>query len=71
MKSQARPIAAPQIDNVTFAHQARSLALHHGERILSELPGTLRRVGMFMLVMTITIPAFLAGLLFVLWHFAK
>jgi hypothetical protein len=55
----------------TFAHQARTLALHHGERILGEIPTTLRRVGLFMLVMSITIPAFLAGLLVVLWHFAR
>jgi hypothetical protein len=56
---------------VTFTDQARTLALHHGERILGEIPTTLRRLGLFMLVMAITIPAFLAGLLVVLWHIAK
>jgi hypothetical protein len=58
-------------DGATFAHQARTLALHHGERILGEIPATLRRVGQFVLVMTITIPLFLAGLLVVLWHLAR
>jgi len=70
-RTQSRPISTALPDNITFAHQARSLALHHGERILSEVPTALRRVGLFMLVMTITIPAFLAGLLVVLWHFAR
>jgi hypothetical protein len=69
--SQTRPLPLAPSDGVTFTHQARTLALHHGERILGEIPTTLRRVGLFMLVMTITIPAFLAGLLVVLWHFAK
>jgi hypothetical protein len=61
----------PQYESTTFTHQARTLALHHGDRILGEIPTTLRRVGLFMLVMAITIPAFLAGLLVVLWHFAR
>jgi hypothetical protein len=60
-----------QSPNVTFSQDARRLVLHHGERILGEIPTTLRRVGQFMLVMAITIPVFLAGLLVVLWHFAK
>jgi len=60
-----------QYEGTTFAHHARALALHHGDRILGEIPTTLRRVGLFMLVMSITIPAFLAGLLVVLWHFAR
>ena len=66
-----RPIATPHIDNVTFARHARAIVLHHGERILNEVPTTIRRVRHFMLVMTITLPAFLAGLLVVLWHFAR
>jgi hypothetical protein len=71
VKSQIQPNPVTPYENATFTHQARALALHHGERILGELPTTLRRVGLFMLVMAITIPAFLAGLLVVLWHFAR
>jgi hypothetical protein len=66
------PVLTPTpTENAPFAQQARTLALHHGEQILREIPTTLRRVGQFMLVMAITIPLFLAGLLFVLWHFAR
>jgi hypothetical protein len=44
--------------------------LQHGERILFEVPRVLRRIGLFFLIMTISIPVFFAGLLVVLWHFA-
>jgi hypothetical protein len=64
-------ISTPYDPNVSLAHHARTLALHHGEKILIEIPRTLRRFGQFMLVLSITIPAFLVGLLFVLWHLAK
>jgi hypothetical protein len=69
-RSDSHPLPA-HYESTTFAHQARTIALFHGERILGEIPTTLRRVGLFMLVMSITIPAFLAGLLVVLWHFAR
>jgi hypothetical protein len=65
------PLPHARYESATFVHEARTLALHHGNRILGEIPTTLRRVGLFVLVMTITIPAFLAGLLVVLWHFAR
>jgi len=45
-------------------------AAEAGEGALRELPSTLRRLRTLLLVVTITIPAFLAGLLLVLWHFA-
>jgi hypothetical protein len=57
--------------NTTFADHARTVVAHHGERILAEVPTTLRRIGQLFLVLAITIPAFCAGLLFVLWHFAR
>ena len=41
---------------------------HHGERILAEIPTTLRRIGLLFLVVAISIPAFLAALIVVLWH---
>jgi hypothetical protein len=70
-KSEKYSPVPTHYDQITFAHQARTLALHHGERILGEIPATLRRVSQFVLVMTIAIPVFLAGLLVVLWHFAR
>jgi hypothetical protein len=44
------------------------MVVHHGERILGEIPGALRRVGLFFVVMAVSIPIFLVGLLVVLWH---
>ena len=44
---------------------------HHGEHILAEIPKTLRRVATLFLVLSISIPAFFAGLLVVLWHLAR
>ena len=70
-RGETHPVTAVHYENSTYAHQARTLALHHGDRILGEIPTTLRRVGRFMLVMSITIPAVLAGLLVVLWHLAR
>jgi hypothetical protein len=70
-RSDSRPLAAPHYEGTTFVHHARTLALHHGDRILGEIPTTLRRVGLFMLVMSIAIPAFLGGLLVVLFLFAR
>ena len=54
-----------------FAQHARTVVAHHGERILAEIPTTLRRIGTLLLVLTISIPVFLAGLLVVLWHLAR
>jgi hypothetical protein len=54
-----------------FAQHARTVVAHHGERILAEIPTTLRRIGTLLLVLTFSIPVFLAGLLVVLWHLAR
>ena len=70
-RSETQVLMKASTDSATFSQQARTLTLHHGERILREIPTTLRRVGQFMLVMAITIPLFLAGLLVVLWHLAR
>jgi hypothetical protein len=54
----------------TFNNHARTVVAYHGERILAEVPTTLRRVGQLLLVLAVTIPVFCAGLLFVFWHLA-
>ena len=54
-----------------FAQHARRVVAHHGEQILAEVPRTLRRLGTLFVVLSITIPAFLAGLLAVLWYVAR
>ena len=54
--------------NATVAQQARTIVAYHGERILAEIPTTLRRLSLLLLVLAITVPIFLAGLLVVLWQ---
>ena len=61
---------ASPMTTTTFTNHARTVVAYHGERILAEVPTTLRRIGQLLLVLAITIPAFCGGLLFVLWHFA-
>ena len=56
------------MSKTTFAEHGRALVVHHGERILGEVPRALRRVGLFFMVMAVSIPIFLVGLLVVLWH---
>jgi len=58
------------MSNTEFASHARRVVAHHGEHILAEIPRTLRRVGLLLMVLAISIPAFFAGLLVVLWHLA-
>ena len=42
--------------------------IHHGEKILAEIPSTLRRLRTMLLVVTISIPVFLAVLLLLVWR---
>ena len=55
------------LTGTAFAQHARTVA-HHGERILAEIPTALRRIGLLFLVVAISIPAFFAALIIVLWH---
>jgi hypothetical protein len=56
------------MSKATLADHGRGMVVHHGERILREIPQALRRVGMFFIVMAISLPIFFVGLLIVLWH---
>jgi hypothetical protein len=67
---QVVPSPEQPMTGALFAQHARTVVAHHGERILAEIPTTLRRLGIFFLVLSISIPVFFAGLLVVLWHFA-
>jgi hypothetical protein len=74
MKStKTHGVAAPEhpMTATVFAQHARTVVAHHGERILAEIPTTLRRLGTFLLVLSISIPVFFVGLLVVLWHLAR
>ena len=64
-------LPSESMTSTEFAQHARGLVAHHGERILAEIPATIRRIGRFFLVLSISIPAFFAGLLIVLWHFSR
>jgi hypothetical protein len=50
--------------------QGRSYLTSKVGAVLDEIPATVARVRTMLVVMTVTIPVFLAGLLFVLWHLA-
>jgi hypothetical protein len=63
-----RPVVVAHDGRASFTHHASAIVLHHGEKILSEIPKTLRRVALLLLVLSISIPAFLVGLLIVLWR---
>ena len=68
VSKQAASTQLEPMSKTTFADHGRAMVVHHGERILTEIPGALRRVGVFFMVMAVSIPAFLVGLLIVLWR---
>ena len=51
-------------------NRIQAAAVEAEEGALKELPSTVRRLRTLLLVLAITVPAFLAGVLVVLWHFA-
>jgi hypothetical protein len=67
-KQKSASTALEPMNRTTFADHGRAMVAHHGERILGEIPGVLRRVGVFFIVMAVSVPIFLVGLLVVLWH---
>ena len=51
---------------VVVMDRLRTAAAVRGEELLAEVPGAVRRDGLLMLVLAVSIPAFLAGCLGVL-----
>jgi hypothetical protein len=47
---------------VTLSERLREAAVVRGEQLLAELPATLRRLRLFLLVLSISVPVFLAAL---------
>jgi hypothetical protein len=47
----------------TLPERLREAAATRGEQLLAELPATLRRLRLLLLVLSISVPLFLAGLL--------
>jgi len=64
-----RPYGTPTA--LGFGQRAQSIVLYHGERIAAEVPRTLRRLGTLFLVLSISIPVFLATLAVLLWYAAR
>jgi hypothetical protein len=48
---------------LTLSERLREAAATRGDQLLAELPATLRRLRLFLLVLSVSVPAFLAGLL--------
>jgi hypothetical protein len=46
---------------VTLSERLREAVATRGEQLLAELPATLRRVRLFLLVLSISVPVFLAA----------
>jgi len=51
---------------VAVMDRLRTAAAVRGEELLAEVPGAVRRVGLLLLVLAVSVPAFLAGCLGVL-----
>jgi hypothetical protein len=51
---------------VVVMDRLRTAAAVRGEELLAEVPGAVRRIGLLMLVLAFSIPAFFAGFLGVL-----
>jgi len=51
---------------VLVMDRLRAAAADRGEELLAEVPGAVRRVGLLMLVLAVSVPVFLAGCLGVL-----
>ena len=58
------------LTTMSIGQRLRMVAAHRVEEILAEVAPTLRRFRTFLLVATISIPLFLAGVVAVLWHLA-
>ena len=69
-QSDSHPLVSWGEHAPTFTEQARTSLARHGEQILAEVPATLRRLRTTLLVLSIAVPVFFAGLLVVLWRLA-
>ncbi|HEX8858877.1 MAG TPA: hypothetical protein VGC06_07225 [Actinomycetes bacterium] len=49
--------------SMTLTERLREVAATRGEQLLAELPATLRRLRLFLLVLSVSVPLFLTGLL--------
>ena len=59
---------APQVTTQNTRESLRAHATLRAHEVIDEVPGVLRRLKTFLLVGSITMIAFAAGMLVVLWH---
>jgi hypothetical protein len=70
-KEELTPVAESGLmTRAGFVQRLRVVVAHRAEEILAEVPATLRRLRTFLLVLSISVPLFLIGLVAVLWHLA-
>jgi hypothetical protein len=55
-------------NEMTIGQRLRIIAVQRAEEILSEVAPVLRHFRMFLLVVTISLPLFMLGLIVALWH---
>ena len=69
-KAHVVPTTENGLTTATIGKRLRMVAAHRAKKILAEVAPTLRRLRTLLLVATLSIPLFHAGLVAVLWHFA-
>jgi hypothetical protein len=70
-KSQLVPVLDHGTGQMTLRGRLRGAVADHAGEILAEIAPTLRRFRTMLLVVTISVPVFFAGLLIVMWHLAR
>jgi hypothetical protein len=68
IRAMVKRTPAPQVTNQSTWESLRAHATLRAHEVLDEVPGVLRRLKTFLLVGSITMIAFAAGMLVVLWH---
>ncbi len=71
IKTKLSPVADGELTTTgAVVQRLRVVVAHRAEEILAEVPATLRHLRTFLLVLSISVPLFLVGLVAVFWHFA-
>jgi hypothetical protein len=70
-RTEILPAYDARVGQQTLRQRLWGVAAHHTEEILAEVAPTLRRLRTLLLVATISLPLFFAGLLIVMWHLAR
>ena len=68
MRALVKRTPAVQVTTQSTWESLRAHATFRAREVLDEVPGVLRRLKTFLLVGSITMIAFAAGMLVVLWH---